>query len=110
MRGGPYLPVQPAAVRFPPMDVETAHRECGRLREQIDLGPGANDDALRKALGIVKTLQLAASWQTPRDKLTDIEANLRVWFSRKGNFGMRHWLEQDLQNVTDYWDRPPVAG
>lgn len=95
------------------MEAKKVKAQCDVLRDLISVGPGDNPEILRRALGIVRALRVAATWDYSRQILDDLRERLQAWFSdrqwRGDQAELRHVLLQHLEQVTLSWEEP-VAG
>jgi hypothetical protein len=94
------------------MNPEAVAKVCDELHENVDQGPGENPGALARALGTVRMLRAAASWDYPLAILTEIEVQLARWFSREEWRGTdegrrcRETLLAHISKLEDAWERP----
>jgi hypothetical protein len=93
------------------MDRCEVRRHCRRLRELFETGPGADSEALSKALCIAALLQSSGPSHlvVPLGSLTP---QLREWFTRKApsRAGREAWqlrdgFLQDLFVIENRWDK-----
>jgi hypothetical protein len=89
------------------VNLQKVRDHCDRLRGLIDLGPGLNLEASRKALGTVRALRAAAEWDFPRQILDDLKERLTLWFSdrvfRGDNAALRNALFEHLAELCTSW-------
>lgn len=94
------------------MNPDEVARTCDELHEYIDQGPGENPRGFASALGAIRRLRAAASWDYPLIILTRIEMQLAAWFSpdtaRAADQGQRcrQALLGDISTLEEAWDRP----
>jgi hypothetical protein len=76
---------------------------CEELRDLIKLGPGVNDDALRRARGIIETFRATRSGDYVNEKLIELAEGFEQWFSARNwdiNFdagaSCKQWLYVDI--------------
>ena len=92
-----------------------ALRQCEKLRNLINRGPGRDPHALSEALSIVDTLRGNAAVY-PRSRLAEISGQLCRWFSVRGwhedgdpaGLRVRNQLMEDITMVEKTW-RPASA-
>ena len=85
------------------MNREEASRVCDELHEYVHQGPGGNPADLGMALGTVRMLRAAASWDDPLAILLEVEVQLARWFSPAewgGSDEGLHCRETVLDHVT----------
>lgn len=105
---GPQITSKLASV----MNREEASRVCDELHEYVDQGLGENPADLEMALGTVRMLRAAASWDDPLAILLEVEVQLARWFSPAewgGSDERLHCHETLLDQVPrlgDAWERP----
>lgn len=92
------------------MDAKKVTEHCDTLRDLIGVGSGNNPDALREALGVVRSLRAAAEWEYPRHILEDLRVRLRAWFSdrqwRGDDAELRRSLLQHVDQLPPSWKQP----
>ena len=94
------------------MNADELARACDELHEYIDQGPGENPRGFASALGAVRRIRAAASWDYPLIVLTRIEMRLATWFGPEtgraadAGQGCRQALLGDISTLEEAWDRP----
>jgi hypothetical protein len=99
------------------MEEAEALRQCEKLRNLINRGPGKDPHALNEALGIVDTLR-ANPAAYPRSRLAEIPDPLRRWFSVRrwrevsdpAGLRVRDRLMEDITLVEKTWKPVSVTG
>ena len=93
-----------------PLDAEKVKQHCDLLRDLIGGGPGENPEILRKALGIVRSLQTAAKWDYPQQILQDLKERISAWFRvrqwRGDEAELRRALLQHIDQLPPSWEQP----
>jgi len=84
-----------------PLDAEKVKQHCDLLRDLIGGGPRENPEILRKALGIVRSLQTAAKWDYPQQILQDLKERISAWFRVRQWRGDEAELRRDLLQHVD---------
>lgn len=92
------------------MDAKKVTQRCDVLRNLVCVGPGDNPAILRKALGIVGSLDGAAKWDYPRQILGDLKERFLDWFSdrtwRGDEAELHRALLRHIDQLPPSWEKP----
>lgn len=87
------------------MDAKKVTQRCDVLRNLVCVGPGDNPAILRKALGIVGSLDGAAKWDYPRQILGDLKERFLDLVIGRGE-GMRRSCIAPCYGTSTSYRRP----